>query len=190
MTLFTVTAALRSAQMGTPWGPVLRALRLQRQRETGERWPKKRVADLAGMTATTYGKIEAGGHTTTRQMQDLARVYNVPIQTLFLPVTELSDSPSGKPLRSSNASVITTAELETVGAAALTGEHGGSRRVPQSNIESIVAAALIQIGSAYIRDAALASGHGTEASQDGGEDQSHPKHHARRRATDHRRQDH
>lgn len=83
MLLFSGPERLRSVLMGNPWGSILRSLRLQKQRDTGERWPKKRVAHAAGMTATTYGRIEAGGHTTTRQLADLARVFNVPLEALF-----------------------------------------------------------------------------------------------------------
>lgn len=37
------------------------------------------------MTATTYGRIERGQHTQTRKLQDIADVFEVPIEQVLLP---------------------------------------------------------------------------------------------------------
>jgi DNA-binding XRE family transcriptional regulator len=47
------------------------------------RLTQKVVAKRARMTATTYGKIEKGGHTQTRKLQDIADVFGVPIEDVL-----------------------------------------------------------------------------------------------------------
>lgn len=51
------------------------------------------VAKRAGMTPTTFGKIEKGGHTLTSQLRDIADVLSVPIEAvLHIRLAAFSDS--------------------------------------------------------------------------------------------------
>jgi transcriptional regulator with XRE-family HTH domain len=50
-------------------------------------WSQKKVATKAGMTATTYGRIEKGSHTLTSQLQAIADVFLVPIDAVLVPGT-------------------------------------------------------------------------------------------------------
>ncbi len=49
-----------------------------------KRLSKQTVAKRAKMTPTTYGNIEAGKHTRTRKLQDLADVFGVPIEDVLM----------------------------------------------------------------------------------------------------------
>lgn len=71
-----------------PWGRNLVRLRKAKELATGERWPRARVAKVAKMTPTTYGKIELGGHTQTRKLEDLARVLDVTLADLFVAIDD------------------------------------------------------------------------------------------------------
>lgn len=64
-------------EMPGPWGRALRYLRERRN------LTRKAVAKRAGMTPTTYGRIERGHHTQTQQLQDLADVFEVPIEEVL-----------------------------------------------------------------------------------------------------------
>jgi len=44
---------------------------------------KESVAKRAGMTPTTYGRIERGQHTQTRKLQDIADVFSVDISEVL-----------------------------------------------------------------------------------------------------------
>ena len=63
--------------MPGPWGKAVHALRLSK------RLTQKAVAGRAKMTATTYGKIERGGHTRTSKLRDIADVFGVPIESVL-----------------------------------------------------------------------------------------------------------
>jgi len=63
--------------MPGPWGKAIERLRLERgiTREVAARRAK--------MTPTTYGRIERGQHTQTRKLQDIADVFDVPIDAVL-----------------------------------------------------------------------------------------------------------
>ena len=63
--------------MPGPWGKAVEQLRLSK------RLNRETVAKRAGMTPTTYGKIEKGRHTQTRKLQDIADVFGVPIEQVL-----------------------------------------------------------------------------------------------------------
>lgn len=60
--------------MPGPWGKAIERLRL------AARKTKKQVAKAADMTATTYGRIERGDHTQTRNIAKIAEALHVPIE--------------------------------------------------------------------------------------------------------------
>lgn len=64
-------------EMPGPWGQALRYLRAKKgvSRES--------IAKRARMTPTTYGRIERGQHTQTRKLQDLADLFEVPIEDVL-----------------------------------------------------------------------------------------------------------
>ncbi len=66
--------------MPGPWGNAIRMLRLSKPGLT-----QKALAKRAGMTPTTYGKIEKGRHTHTRKLQHIADVLGVPIELVLSP---------------------------------------------------------------------------------------------------------
>lgn len=90
--------------MDHPWGRNLARLRKAQALKTGERWPRARVAKEAGMTATTYGRIENGGATRTEKLEALARFYEVTLAELFLPIDDRS-------LRQTNPDIATTSAM-------------------------------------------------------------------------------
>jgi transcriptional regulator with XRE-family HTH domain len=55
-----------------------------------KRLTRETVAKRAGMTPTTYGKIEKGRHTQTRKLQDIADVFGVAIDDVLL-ISPLQD---------------------------------------------------------------------------------------------------
>lgn len=63
--------------MPGPWGEAIRMLRARKN------LLQQTVAKRAKMTATTYGKIEKGGHTQTRKLQDIAEVFGVSIDSVL-----------------------------------------------------------------------------------------------------------
>ena len=63
--------------MPGPWGRALEALR------HSKRLTKVAFAKRVGITATTYGKIEKGGHTLTSKLQRIADTFHVPIEAVL-----------------------------------------------------------------------------------------------------------
>src|SRR5262245_45777027 len=61
-----------------PWGKAIERLRMARGKTRG--W----VAKKAGMTPTTYGRIERGHHTQTSKLQAIADTLEVPIEDVLL----------------------------------------------------------------------------------------------------------
>jgi transcriptional regulator with XRE-family HTH domain len=127
------TAALHSLTMKGPWGDAIRLLRLQRERETGEKWSQARVAKLARMSPTTYGKIEAGGHTQTQKLEDIATALGAdfitvlglqtsglatdarPVQTTRDPTSPGASNPHGRSLPASSGDLDIRTVLVAVG---------------------------------------------------------------------------
>lgn len=64
--------------MPGPWGKAIKALRDARHLN------RATVAKRIGMTATTYGRIERGHHTLTSKLQDIADVFEVPIEDVLM----------------------------------------------------------------------------------------------------------
>ncbi len=64
--------------MPGPWGAAMKRLRLEKG------WSQKKVASKARMTASTYGKIEKGGHTLTSKLQAIADALSVPIDAVLI----------------------------------------------------------------------------------------------------------
>lgn len=62
-----------------PWGQAVEQLRV------GKKLTRERVAKRAGLTPTTYGRIERGHHTLTSQLEALARVFEVPLARVLVP---------------------------------------------------------------------------------------------------------
>lgn len=81
--------------MPGPWGKAIEQLRL------AKRLNRETVAKRAGMTATTYGKIEKGRHTQTRKLQDIADAFGVAIEDVLqispLQNLEVSRNTTGSP---------------------------------------------------------------------------------------------
>lgn len=48
-------------------------------------WTREKVADRAGMTASTYGRIEKGGPTITQKFLDIAEAFGVPVEAVLVP---------------------------------------------------------------------------------------------------------
>lgn len=76
------------ADVPGPWGAALLALRLK------HRLSRKAMAKRAGMTPTTYGRLEKGGHTRTERLQAIADAFFLPLEAILQIVTEpASDAP-------------------------------------------------------------------------------------------------
>ncbi len=103
-------AAIIVRPMPGPWGKAIEQLRLSK------RLNRETVAKRAGMTPTTYGKIEKGRHTQTRKLQDIADVFGVPIEH----VLQISSLQNFDPARNTTDSNLTIPRSP----------HGDNRPVP------------------------------------------------------------
>ncbi len=69
--------------MPGPWGAAIARLR------HAKKLTRDAAAHKAGLTPTTYGRIESGRHTRTRKLQQIAEAFNVPLEeVLMVPMGE------------------------------------------------------------------------------------------------------